>query len=67
MSNVTRLEDHPFVNSRMHQKIRRGLVWCPECDSVMPIDPLAVVINGMPECCGVPMTIESPKERGIAV
>lgn len=51
---------------RMHQKIRRGLVWCRKCATRRHVDPLACVAYGWPVCCDETMTIDSPTERGVA-
>ncbi|MGB3478361.1 MAG: hypothetical protein WBB67_04290 [bacterium] len=49
--------------AKSHSSIERGRVWCKKCGRSVKIDPAYCLQHGWPECCGVTMTIDAPKER----
>ena len=49
----------------VHEKIRRGRVWCTACGRSFQVDPAKCFQNGWPKHCGYTMTIDSPEEQAV--
>lgn len=48
---------------KCHPSLSRGQVWCTVCGRSEKVDSGECMRNGWPKCCGLTMTIDSPKER----
>lgn len=48
-------------------KLKRGIVWCTECNNCKRVDINHCFSYGWPMCCNLTMTIDSPEERELNV
>lgn len=44
-------------------QLKRGQVWCYDCGHTEKVNSTECLRTGWPMCCGVTMSIDSPKER----
>lgn len=48
-------------------KVKRGMVWCKQCETSQKVDSGVCFRTGWPKCCAYTMTLDSPDERAASI